>query len=56
MTSGRAAWAHRDFNFETPSTDLTATEKTVLKLVAAPMPSNATIIPVAISRRAAAQS
>lgn len=25
-------WAQRDFNFETPSTDLTATEKTVLKL------------------------
>ena len=25
-------WAHRDFNFETPSTDLTATEKTLLKL------------------------
>jgi type VI secretion system secreted protein VgrG len=26
------AWAQRDFNFETPSTDLKATEKTVLKL------------------------
>ncbi len=26
------SWAQRDFNFETPSTDLTATEKTVLKL------------------------
>ena len=26
------SWAQRDFNFETPSTDLTTNEKTVLKL------------------------
>jgi type VI secretion system secreted protein VgrG len=29
-------WAQRDFNFETPSTDLTTNEKTVLKLRNAP--------------------